>query len=65
LNSVLQAGFFRVRPSLALHALRAPDALFSDNLPIVIGAVQSAPEIYEQIEGLGIDMQRLLRKLIL
>lgn len=45
--------------------VRAPHSALSDDLPIMIGAVQSAPEIYDQIEALGISPQRILQKVIL
>ncbi|MFB2607243.1 hypothetical protein ACE04B_35665, partial [Rhizobium phaseoli] len=45
--------------------VRTPHSALSDDLPIMIGAVQSAPEIYDQIEALGIGPQRILQKVIL
>lgn len=45
--------------------VRPPSALLSDELPIVIAAVQSSPFIYQQIADLGIQPDRVVTDLIL
>ncbi|MCO6188388.1 glycosyltransferase [Rhizobium sp. L1K21] len=45
--------------------VRAPEALLDDELPVIIGAVQSAPQILDQFLALGLPANRLVRRLIL
>ncbi len=47
------------------HPVCAPEALIASNLPVIIAGAQSFPIIYRNFQRLGIDPQRLVRRLIL
>jgi poly(ribitol-phosphate) beta-N-acetylglucosaminyltransferase len=45
--------------------VKSSDSLLTDNQPILIAAVQSAPFIYQDIQKLGINQHRVIKGLIL
>lgn len=45
--------------------VKAAEALIADDRPILIAAVQSAPFIYQDMQKMGIDMNRVIKGLVL
>lgn len=47
------------------HEIVGPEQLLQSDIPVVIAAVQNLPIIYQSFRQLGIDEERLIRKLII
>lgn len=55
----------RIGQSFMGKTIKAPSSLLESDLPVVIAAVQSAPQIYSQYQALGLPASRLVRQLVI
>jgi glycosyltransferase involved in cell wall biosynthesis/organic radical activating enzyme len=55
----------RIGQSFMGKLIKAPSSLLESDLPVVIAAVQSAPQIYSQYQELGLPASRLVRQLVI
>lgn len=55
----------RIGQSFMGKVIKAPSSLLESDLPVVIAAVQSAPQIYSQYQALGLPASRLVRQLVI
>jgi FlaA1/EpsC-like NDP-sugar epimerase len=55
----------RIGQSFMGKMIKSPSSLLESDLPVVIAAVQSAPQIYSQYQELGLPASRLVRQLVI